>query len=420
MDKNSGAEPEWARRERIKEEKAQQAREREERRRDRKAAARVRRKNARESFANIFSKIGEFFTGLVQGMKKHFIVIVTTFLFLCAIFCGVTMLTGFVVFTELNLLLLKIGFYGGIGVLVLCIACGFFSILQSGRAGKYGLAVNVTGAVLLLAMGIATLSLGMLGIRSFYYDSENGVAYAERSDHYEAYRFADLETATVSDRVNGILVQNVHNKAGKNKRNIKTVVFRNTDLSVGDNAFENCVRLETVRFEGEGSYTFGNSVFMGCTALMTFDVGDATVEGSGDGMIFGESTYATVTVKDGSFSCNSRLAGVRVTGNDASVTLYAMPQKAEFEDGFDFGAGSFTVTQLSGFWNDQRTPMPFASEIYLPSSISSIPANFFGNGGSSCIVRYAGSRTDWDLRVSIDPVGNSNLKNGAVKLFFAS
>jgi len=242
-------------------------------------------------------------------------------------------------------------------------------------------------------------------------------------------------------------------------RALKSVVFKGKDISklvIEKQAFEGCTALKSVSF-GEGrleELTMLKSSFGKVTELeelsfagdenteITIPANSFPKELSIDRLSFKGGTITlthsvnneyVVSVKEmnlrnanlESSYVNIFVDHLTVSGSSLSVSnighieiensashKYFTPAKttgiarATFAEGFDFEAGIYEHYYTKGIFNIKYYCLPYAAEIYLPASVTSIPANFFGNEGE-CTVFYNGTLEQWN-KVTVAEEGNAN------------
>lgn len=79
------------------------------------------------------------------------------------------------------------------------------------------------------------------------------------------------DSLTIPDVINGNLITAIGNGAFANNDTIEEINIADTVETIGANAFENCSKLSSVNFNGNGSasnlYSIGNSAFNSCSSL---------------------------------------------------------------------------------------------------------------------------------------------------------
>ena len=134
---------------------------------------------------------------------------------------------------------------------------------------------------------------------------------------------------------------------------LKNVSFPNKLLSIGDNAFNNAKKLETLDLSNTDINTFGNNSFQDTTGLKTIDLPDTDID--------------TLTVIGSGAFLNSgitRLAKKSAPISDAFITLPATVGK--------LGNGAFANTKIKGFDMSAVTS----------KTLTTLPADFFNNATS--------------------------------------
>ena len=179
--------------------------------------------------------------------------------------------------------------------------------------------------------------------------------------------------------------------------NLKSIKFGNGSYTIGARAFKNCQKLESVVFDG-GNYTFKDQIFKKCSNLENVYLNGGSY---GRGESWNWSTYTKTFkgvknvvlhlndnpfINNTVFDASDILTTVVYVGTDSINNVNT--DVLVFKEGFNFEN-----------WTDSRKQIlvkySIAASIYLPSSVTSIPENFFGNNGDAPQVYYQGSSDMW-------------------------
>lgn len=382
-------------------------------------------------------------------------IITIAVLAICVSVSIVAQILGHLLFSNFMLIVSQIGFYLGLVAIVAVIVTGAKGRL---RYRKWGTLVIL---LTLALVGISCFSIfgGLVQVKSYLIDEQNGVVYAEMNKQYTVWKLKDgYENVVIRASGEGKLVGEVRGLAARSNSSVVSITFEDgASMKIANNAFNGCSRLTDVTLGSNSTYTIGKKAFAKCLKLTTFDCGDGSSitvkknafaecpslekfdvgsskvvanEASGDFMpIFGWKTNATLYVDGGSISYLSDQVGGLVVGNKSRVEISAAEAyngnpiklnvaQAVFQDGFNFTDSTLLNENvvLSKFKWEHRIH-PFGDTIYLPASITYIPDNFFGNDGASCKVFFAGTEAQWNA-LSIGSEGNSNYTDGKVDVVF--
>lgn len=360
----------------------------------------------------------------------------------------------------------KITFYISIGFFLADAAIVFIfpnRLLEINNFTKFFRIAAALLGIATFVMGCVTIGSGRLAfeVKSSFYDEQYGVLYVELDNGFTVWEIdPNEENVLILAKHDGVAVTGVSKDAARNNSKIKTLTFAPngsyelentafrdsslTAISFGDNShftfhdevFANCRRLATVNCGSRSTLTFeGKNSFKDCLALSEFHVNDSklvintTLDIDCDKTLFGEETNAVIYVNGGDTSYIADNVGGIVVGKNSSVTLAHYSYGGwpncpvhvgtyRFEEGFDFdGSTLFTMELQNYVLVQQRNYLPLADEIYLPTSVTYIPDNFFGDKGDGCKVYYAGSAEDWE-KLSIGENGNENYNNGKITMIY--
>lgn len=403
-------------------------------------------------------------------------------LFIVSIPAIVAQLLGLLIFTsaleslrvyiDIILLVQKIGFYASIAAIIGVI----IAYIVGNRLGdnwqepsseiedhKLGFATITIFAIACAALCLWTAINGDLTTRNYYVDTDRGVVYAEKSSEYTVYKFLNgHDEVTIAATLNGKRVGAVSGMAGRGNSFIVSLNFEdNGNWEIKNKAFADCARLTDVTFGSNSTYMLGKKAFDGCLILKNIDCGEGSVytikkkafnecpsletfnvrsskitvnEAPNEYMqIFGGKTNATMYVNGGSVAYLADQIGGLVVGPKSIIEIAAYEAyngnpivlnvaKVVFEEGFDFQDSTLRISNAGLQWfTEVTTYHPFGDTIYLPTSITYIPDNFFGDDGKNCIVYFAGTSEQWNAIVAkMGSNGNSNYDNGKVDVRFTS
>lgn len=297
------------------------------------------------------------------------------------------------------------------------------------------------------------------------YPSENLVIPAEHNGlpvvEVMSYSF-DESPNLKSVTFEGISSMNVGTYAFQNCPALKSVVFKGkniSDLNIGKNAFSGCTALKSVTF-GEDQIeelVLNKSAFAKCSDLeeLSFAGGENTTITIPENAFPSELSLDRLSFKAGTVNWNytinvvysiivaevdlgetvlntAPISAKNLTVSGGSLSLQNIESieigqgttheyiskpiipKATFEEGFTFENGKYLHYYTKGIFNITYHYLPYASEIYLPVSVTAIPACFFGDEGE-CTVFYGGTAEQWS-RVTVETEGNANFSEGRVNV----
>ncbi len=391
-------------------------------------AKRAKRQARRESVGNFFGAIGNFFASIIDAILSFFKLIgvgiwklfkligigcryvfnfFTNFhtiavLFLCSCAaCFVLEAIGASDRSVVAITMQQITFYVSIGLFVLDV---IFTVYYLGYDGEidelYTVSYGASGLVIGIAifvMGCVTLGMGRLNIfKSTYYDEVSGVVYAELDAGYVVWEIKpEQENVTILSEYNGLAVTGLRDHAAMGNTKMKSLIFSpGGKYTIEPYSLENCAALIDIHFGESSKFEISENVFLNCTRLATFDCGT-------------ENTIKILGAALGDVDV--------VVGTNSAVEIYGRVGSYHFRERFDFaGSALFTASRGS---DDELTYLALADEIYLPSSVTYIPDNFFGDEGTACKVYYAGTEEQWHT-LKIGEHGNSNYANDKVALVY--
>ena len=440
-------------------EKAAKAREAKEAAERAKREEKQRKKEARrENVSGFFGGIGHGFKAVFSAIFNCY-VLLALFLIACA---GTFVLeaVGASGSNYFSIVAQQVTFYISLAlfladlVIFICICNGTLDIDDYGSAQvTYGVFSAILG-IALFVMGCVTLGMGRLSfhIKSTYYDEANGVVYAEIDTSYTVLEIRPVkEDVIVLSECDGLAVTAVHEKAAKGNSVMKTLTFApGGNYTLNNECFANCAALDSISLGANSGFHIENRAFADCGRLAVFDcgTGNSVAFEGGEEVLKNcarlaefrvNNSTVLVNLKDGSASdpllklkptlylsggkiSNIHSFGDLVIGKNSTLDLqryYDLPKTCHFEEGFDFDGSTLTNRHVYGtgfLWlNEQVDYYPLAEQIYLPSSVTHIPDNFFGDKGTACTVYYAGTPEQW-AQITIGPNGNKNYDEGKVTM----
>ena len=429
------------------------------------------RKKRRESMSDFFENVGEFFGRCFGVLLNRYVLLGIFFVVLGVVFA--LEIVGAAGNSFATIVMQQVTFYISIALFVADLV--FFILMCNETIDvddhEYSAVIyKVISAVLgvaLFVMGCVTLGMGRLSfsVKSTYYDETNGVVYAELDTGYTVWEIKpEQENVTILAELDGLAVTGVHDGAAKNNNKMKTLTFAEDGIyALGSGSFAACSALTEIHFGGSSGSHIWKEVFKNCQRLTNVDCGtdnelifddwnafadcprlaefhvndsklvlNTTLDIDCDKTLFGGETNAVFYVNGGDTSYiadnlggvvvgkNSKAAVAHYTNNDGSID-HVTVGSYRFEEGFDFaGSTFFTVAMHNYVFKQEIIYQALADEIYLPSSVTYIPDNFFGNEGDGCTVYYAGTQEQWEA-LEVGQNGNDNfLKKDKVSVFYNS
>ena len=209
-------------------------------------------------------------------------------------------------------------------------------------------------------------------IQNIYVDDENpfletdedGVLYTKNFTELLYYpRTKDIENGALV--INNPSLTKIGSAVFRNNQKIKTVVIGATVTEIADSAFEGCVNITSVTFEGENSaLTVGNNAFKACSKLASIQLPAATT-------VIGYSAF-------------------ELTG----ISSFTIPESVQ-----TIGHNAFASSGITS--------------IEIPASVTYVGHGAFYNARLLSTVTFAPRTTAIAIgAVSEDKTGNSSLENG--------
>ena len=297
--------------------------------------------------------------------------------------------------------------------------------------------------MLLTCLSLCLISLGLssceeteppVGRLAFEYSASEGgyLAYADNT-----YRERELIIPATHE---GEPVVGVRLRGFENSPNLERVVFESTEhIKLCREAFRNCASLKSVEFTGEGVewIYLDTNAFVGCNAIDSLRFTSGKLTNDIFGSVFGEHLTSVGSVSAGgaqiddiTWQLKNAKVGVASVGDGGRLTLHATPSRVVLENGSYYYCGSTDggisdeIVFADGYsfadseiWVCGAPATAIAKKIVIPISVTSIPQNFFGNGGDAPIIEYAGTEEDW-ARITVDSRGNANFTNGNYEISF--
>ncbi len=332
---------------------------------------------------------------------------------------------------SLNVTIVKIAGIVFWVTIPLCVACVPFCILHFYIFDYEGVGhavcawSDIAAALLTFVMILVFNFSGLRGVENIYYDEGTGLTYVAKDDHSAAIVSYDGRSAdiVVPADINGYTVGFIKDGTFRDSAAIHSVTLQGP-TSIGGGAFAGCRNLESVTLSENNYLIFGDS-FSYCRSLKTFDFGAATIgpvnKHSMEEMPFFK-TNPTFYIEGGTIkeegckwldSLSERTIHV---GPKTFLDMYTVFGTMVFKDGFTF-AGSYIVS-IETNWGDYSHPV--AKNIYLPASVTSIPAGLFGdstpdNADWRPQVYFAGTQEQWNA-ITIEARDNGLWTSGKVDL----
>ena len=291
-------------------------------------------------------------------------------------------------------------------------------------------------SLLIICLGLASCEEAEppKGALAFEYSSSDGgyLAYADNT-----YREREL---IIPATYEGEPVVGVKIRGFENSPSLERVVFESDKhFKLCREAFRNCTSLKSVEFVGEGVewIYLDTNAFVGCTAIDNLVFTSGKVNNDLFGSLFGDTLGSIGSVSAGgaqiddiTWQVKNASVGVASVGNGGRLTLHSTPGRVVLENGSYYycgstdGAISDEIVFADGYsfddseiWVCGAPKTAIAKKIVIPTSVTSIPQNFFGNGGDAPIIEYAGTEEDW-AHITVDRRGNDNYTSGNYEISF--
>jgi hypothetical protein len=387
------------------------------------AAKQAKRDARKENVKDFFGGIGDFFGSIVEGIIDHGVVFLYLLLGIVILIPAATIVLEIVglVFIQLTKML-QIVFWISLAVIVASIA-GAIIIYSNGDDGIYlvGTWYLALSAITLVVLCFTTLGMSRMWMKNVYTDEEYGVIYVELDDSFYAEKVeSGHETVLIRSKYEGKVVSLVSQDAAKNNGDIVTLIFEGGDIEIQKSAFNTCSRLSSITFGGDYTYKIGEDAFANCKNMTDIDVGAATITNAASNVQYNllGASVTNLKVDGGNISHTTINVETLTLGKGSDVQFESGSiSKAVFEDGYTFTDHNVSRFVTHGIYNITYTYYNFATNIYLPTSVTSIPDNFFGDDGGITTVYFAGTEEQWNA-VTIGASGNSNYSSDKVRVVY--
>ena len=344
-----------------------------------------------------------------------------------AVFALLSLALGFTGYFDIFLLtLLKVGFACCLVSILFALYFVFkgASSLPGGRLAKtywpgriYFLCSGLLNAGLVLAIALSD----RLGYSKFY-QADDQAFYGYKDGGYELFSLKlSTDSVTVPSVIEGAPIVSIADHLSGTASNTTAITFEGFEtFTIKDYAFSGSDKLSSMTFEGDGEYRLGRGSFENCLSLNSIKVDGASLTYDTDYSAFSSVPSPSITLKNGGslIDYHDHIATLFLSqGSSVSLNngylrdgVELMPELGEavFPDGFTFGEATYTRsrTDLDG----NVTYYPFASDIYIPVSVTKITANFFGTVGT-CQIHYAGDPAGF-RKIEVAEEGNDNFFEG--------
>jgi hypothetical protein len=323
--------------------------------------------------------------------------------------------------------MLQVVFWISIGVFVLtCVMLGISGNLY-GYVNDFedlagvGIVYFALMAATIAVLCFTTLGMSRMWMKNVYTDEEYGVIYVELDDSFYAEKVeSGHETVLIRSKYEGKVVSLVSQDAAKNNGDIVTLIFEGGDIEIQKSAFNTCSRLSSITFGGDYTYKIGEDAFANCKNMTDIDVGAATITNAESNVQYNllGASVTNLKVDGGNISHTTINVETLTLGKGSDVQFESGSiSKAVFEDGYTFTDHNVSRFVTHGIYNITYTYYNFATNIYLPTSVTSIPDNFFGDDGGITTVYFAGTEEQWNA-VTIGASGNSNYSSDKVRVVY--
>lgn len=368
-----------------------------------------------------------------KAKRKSIILYVLTIV--GAVFALLSLALGFTGYFDIFLLtLLKVGFACCLVSILFALYFVFkgASSLPGGRLAKtywpgriYFLCSGLLNAGLVLAIALSD----RLGYSKFF-QSDDQAFYGYKDGGYELFSLK-LSTGpvTVPSVIDGAPIVSIAEHLSGTAVSTPGITFEGFEaFTISDYAFSGAGKLTSLTFEGDGEYRLCRGAFENCLSLQSIAVDGASLTYDTDYSAFSSVPSPSITLKNGGSLIDyhdhiatlflSQGSAVSLTNGYLRDGVELLPELGEavFPEGFAFGEETYTRsrTDLDG----NTTYYPFATEIYLPVSVTNIPANFFGTVGE-CQIHYGGSPSSFK-KIEIEEAGNDNFFERKVEILYYS
>ena len=386
----------------------------------------------------------DFENYIYDHWKGWLMFIGTLILVVCCTIALVYTFSNLKTYTNEALKNLKIFFFFGLGSfivgLILCLAgiIGWYEDVCDSEGDKVSFIGNgiLSGIAGIAGIVVMVPLFAYMNIQNYYTDETGGIVYAEVADGYEIFDVVDgASEIIIEGRIGNLNVTSMKSDIFQENKNITSLTFRGGNLTIKKESFLNCYNIEKVTFDAY-NYTILRNAFKGCTGLKEFNVGKATITTDIDNPneytyrpesdIFGGETQATVIVDGGKIKYIVDSVKKYIIGNGSEIhtwvyeknegkNVYVDNNTVVFTDGVNFDETVFYVYIQKGLSLTKYVSYPVGYTIYIPSSVTNIPNNFFGDEThlGNITINYAGTSEEWN-NITVSDNGNSNLNNAKI------
>ena len=237
----------------------------------------------------------------------------------------------------------------------------------------------------------------------------------------------------------GLAVTKVKGWAFEYSPNLKRIIFESEGkITIEFEAFKGCKSLESISFTSKNltEVEFGTNCFKDCAALKSMSFSAGYVRNDMFGQIFGVNhaldslNAGGANLDDISWEIKNEQVKEASVGDGGRLTLHVAPGTVRLGNGSYYYCGSSGGTQSdliifedgynfsdSEIWVCGAPTTAIAKRIVIPASVTSIPKNFFGNGGEAPIIEYAGTAEQW-ANITVDSYGNGNFTRGNYEISY--
>ena len=350
-----------------------------------------------------------------------------------AVFAILSLILGFVGYFDIFLVsLLKVGFACAIASILFALYFVFkgAASLPGGRLAKtywpgriYFLCSGLLNAGLVLAIALSD----RLSYSAFYQRHDQAI-YGYKDGQYELFSLKlSTDSVEVPSSIEGIPVKSIASHLSGTAGQVVSLAFSGfSSLLIGEGTFSSAKELSSLYFQA-GSYELGRNCFEDCLGFRQLSLSGASLSYDSDYSAFaGFAIPVNLTESSALLDFHDHISTLSIDqGCSAALSngylrdgVELMPEveKAVFSPGFDFTEGEWTRRKVDLEGN--VVYYPFATDIYLPSSVTNIPANFFGTVGE-CQIHYGGSPSSFK-KIEIEESGNDNFFEGKAEILYYS
>ncbi len=308
-----------------------------------------------------------------------------------------------------------------------------------------GVNVNVflSGLYVVLFFAWVIFSFSQTGdtifIKSVYYDVDQKIVYYKKIDNldhivYEVGYIEENSDVTLYGEVNGIEVTSFSTKFNKsvktitiksgnwnfkqrdfsNASNLKKIEINDAEVNVAEQTFRKNYYLNEIHINNSTfkvAYTKASSKYKEYSDMAIFNNSNIDIYLNNSSLINLVDTINLLDISGISkVSVPEKLKCIGIfSANKAVINDDVDLIKCDFKNYFEYRGGCAKTTYL----------YPLGQQIYLPSTITSIPDNFFGSSNCNIKVFYEGSEEEWN-KIFIGNTGNDNYFSGNVLILYNS